>query len=140
MTTTTVDHEISRTFAAQPACTSELTPDAEPRIKVIAILAVLLPAIGYLVPLISKSILVNSADPITNSFWVAQLVVTLVPVFLFPLLVLLIFQIGKRFRNPRSRWHVFLYTGLFFLGYHFLAITLEAISILKLSVIYAGVN
>jgi len=46
---------------------------------------------------------------------VAMLAGSLIGVFLMPLMVMLLFQIGKRFRNPRSRWTIFLNTGLFFL-------------------------
>jgi hypothetical protein len=44
---------------------------------------------------------------------ITQMVGSLIGVFLFPLLVVGLFQIGKRFRNPRSRYRIFLFTALF---------------------------
>lgn len=47
---------------------------------------------------------------------IAMMTGNLIGAYLMPLIVMLLFQIGKRFRNPRSRWSIFFYTGLFFLA------------------------
>ncbi len=46
---------------------------------------------------------------------IAMLAGSLIGVFLMPLILMLLIQIGKRYRNPRSRWFIFLNTALFFL-------------------------
>jgi hypothetical protein len=38
---------------------------------------------------------------------------SLIGVILFPAIVVGLFQIGKRFRNPRSRYRIYLYAALF---------------------------
>ena len=44
---------------------------------------------------------------------IAQVVGSLFGVILFPAIVVGLFQIGKRFRNPRSRYRIFLIAALF---------------------------
>jgi hypothetical protein len=44
---------------------------------------------------------------------IAQIVGSLIGVFLFPAIVVGLFQIGKRFRNSRSRYRIFLFAALF---------------------------
>lgn len=44
---------------------------------------------------------------------IAQMVGSLIGVFLFPVIVVGLFQIGKRFRNSRSRYRIFLFAALF---------------------------
>ena len=44
---------------------------------------------------------------------IAQVAGSLFGVILFPAIVVGLFQIGKRFRNPRSRYRIFLFTALF---------------------------
>jgi hypothetical protein len=46
---------------------------------------------------------------------IARMAGSLVGVFLSPLIIMLLFQIGKRFRNARSRWTIFMNAGIFFL-------------------------
>jgi hypothetical protein len=48
-----------------------------------------------------------------HSAQIAQMVGSLIGVFLFPVIVVGLFQIGKRFRNPRSRYRIFLFAALF---------------------------
>jgi hypothetical protein len=44
---------------------------------------------------------------------IAQVAGSLIGVILFPAIVVGLFQIGKRFRNPRSRYRIFLIAALF---------------------------
>lgn len=44
---------------------------------------------------------------------IAQVIGSLIGVILFPAIVVGLFQIGKRFRNPRSRYRIFLFAALF---------------------------
>jgi hypothetical protein len=44
---------------------------------------------------------------------IVQMVGSLIGVFLFPVIVVGLFQIGKRFRNSRSRYRIFLFAALF---------------------------
>jgi hypothetical protein len=44
---------------------------------------------------------------------IAQMVGSLIGVFLFPAIVVGLFQIGKRFRNTRSRYRIFLFAAFF---------------------------
>ena len=44
---------------------------------------------------------------------IAQMVGSLIGVILFPVIVVGLFQIGKRFRNVRSRYRIFLFAALF---------------------------
>lgn len=50
-----------------------------------------------------------------HSIIIARMSGTLIALVGFPLLIVLLFQIGKRFRNPYSRWSIFLYVSLFLL-------------------------
>lgn len=61
-----------------------------------------------------------------GSLEIAMLAGGLIGVFLMPLIIMLLFQIGKRFRSPRSRWTIFLSTGLFFLAVSILSAFLRA--------------
>jgi len=47
---------------------------------------------------------------------IAQVAGSLIGVFLFPAVVVAIFQIGKRFRNSRSRYRIYLFAALFSLS------------------------
>ncbi len=44
---------------------------------------------------------------------IAQVIGSFIGVILFPAVVVGLFQIGKRFRNPRSRYRIFLFAALF---------------------------
>jgi hypothetical protein len=46
---------------------------------------------------------------------ISKAVGTLIGIILFPAIIVGLFQIGKRYRNPRSRWRIFLYASLFLL-------------------------
>lgn len=63
-----------------------------------------------------------------GSLEIAMLAGGLIGVFLMPLIIMLLFQIGKRFRNPRSRWTIFLSTGLFFLAVSILSAFVRALT------------
>ena len=63
-----------------------------------------------------------------GSLEIAMLAGGLIGVFLMPLIIMLLFQIGRRFRNPRSRWTIFLSTGLFFLAVSILSAFVRALT------------
>jgi hypothetical protein len=44
---------------------------------------------------------------------IAHVIGSFIGVILFPAVVVGLFQIGKRFRNPRSRYRIFLFAALF---------------------------
>ncbi len=46
---------------------------------------------------------------------IAQMVGSVIGVLLFPMLFVLLFQIGKRFRTPRRRWSIFMWVSLLLL-------------------------
>lgn len=50
-----------------------------------------------------------------HSLEIAEIIGGVIGLIFFPMIVVLLFQIGKRFRNPRSRWSIYLYTSLFLL-------------------------
>lgn len=60
-------------------------------------------------------ILLALSDGKPHAIQIAEMTGMLIGVVLFPAVVVLLFQIGQRFRNPRSRWTIYFYASLFLL-------------------------
>jgi uncharacterized protein YacL len=94
-----VDLELEGTFNPKPSV-------------VLRISAIVVPLITFCVQnwfVITVTMLGSDIHPVQ----IAQVVGSLIGVILFPAIVVGLFQIGKRFRNPRSRYRIFLFTALF---------------------------
>ena len=79
---------------------------------VLKISVVLVPLMTFCVKnwfVIAVALLGSNIHPVQ----IAELVGSLIGIILFPAIVVGLFQIGKRFRNVRSRYRIFLYTALF---------------------------
>jgi hypothetical protein len=107
---------------------AKAAPDAETRIKVIAITVLFLSFAADITNRLMGGMAVNGFQPI----FISILVFDLVCLFLVLLIVMLLFQIGKRFRNPRSRWRIFLNTGLVLLGLQFFSIICNVLDFIKM--------
>lgn len=103
----------TRTQILEPVSPGEVAiqPEANPLIKIMAIVTPLL-SFGVQNWFVLTMGLLSGE---MRFIGIAMLTGNLMGMFLMPLIVMLLFQIGKRFRNPRSRWSIFFYTGLFFL-------------------------
>lgn len=126
MTTTTSIPADSQVVIDQSAGEVNTAPTAGTLIKAIAIVV---PLISFAIRngfLIAGMTLAGKAHPME----IAVLVGGMIGVYLMPLIVMLLFQIGKRFRNPRSRWLISLYTGLFYLAVNIISALLRPFSIL----------
>ncbi len=81
---------------------------------IVKIMAIVIPLLSFLVlswiP-IATVLLVGKI----HSMEIAAMTGRLIGVYIAPTIIMLIFQIGKQFRNPRSRWTIFMNTGIFFL-------------------------
>lgn len=86
-------------------------PEANTAVKVMAIVT---PLLSFMVQYWIMFMAIALGSRI-HSIDVVMLAGGLIGVFVMPLIVMLLFQIGKRFRNSRSRWTIFLNTGLVFL-------------------------
>ncbi len=89
----------------------ETKPEAPAIVKTMAVVT---PLLSFLVQN-WMAILAIVMGKGVHTLQIATMAGGLVGVFLMPLLIMGLFQIGKRFRNPRSRWTVFLNTGIVFL-------------------------
>jgi hypothetical protein len=79
---------------------------------VLRISAIVVPLMTFCVQnwfVITVALLGSSIHPAQ----ISQMVGSLIGVFLFPAVVVGLFQIGKRFRNARSRYRIFLFVALF---------------------------
>jgi phosphatidylglycerophosphate synthase len=81
---------------------------------IVKILAIVIPLLSFLVLnwiTIAAVLLVGKIHPVE----IATMAGHLIGVYLMPTIIMLLFQIGRQFRNPRSRWTIFMNTGIFFL-------------------------
>lgn len=76
--------------------------------------AIVAPILAFAAEYWASIVLVTMGSKV-HSIEIARMIGTLIALVGFPLLVVLLFQIGKRFRNPYSRWSIFLYVSLFLL-------------------------
>ena len=94
---------------------SHIEVDAKPKAKtIVKIMAIVTPLLSFA----AQNLLLIMAMAVggsVHSIEIAMLAGNLAGFYLTPLIIMLLFQIGKRFRNPRSRWAIFLNTALFFL-------------------------
>ena len=95
---------------------SYIEADAKPKAKtIVKVLAIVTPFLSFTAQnwLLIMAMAVGGS---AHSIEIAMLAGNLAGFFITPLIIMLLFQIGKRFRNSRSRWTIFLNTGLFFLA------------------------
>lgn len=109
-TTASVDTR-TQTLEAIPENEAKTKTEASAIVKTMAILIPLLSFVAHNWMMILATAMGANVHPVE----IARMGGSLVGVFLSPLLIMLLFQIGKRFRNPRSRWKIFMNTGIFFL-------------------------
>ena len=89
--------------------------EAEPQAKtIVKVMALVTPLLSFTVQnwLLIMAMAIGGG---AHSIEIAMLAGNLAGFYLTPLIIMLLFQIGKRFHNPRSRWTIFFNTGLFFL-------------------------
>ena len=109
MTTTVSEDTQTQTLETAP----HIEIDAKPK-TIVKVLAIVTPFLSFAAQnwLLIMAMAVGGG---VHSIEIAMLAGNLAGFYLTPLIITLLFQIGKRFRNPRSRWTIFLNTGLFFL-------------------------
>ena len=80
--------------------------------KALRISAIVVPLITFCVQnwfVITVALIGSAIHPVQ----ITQMAGSLIGVILFPVIVVGLFQIGKRFRNTRSRYKIFLFAALF---------------------------
>ena len=111
-----MDTDISMQAGAQPIeenLVREETFHPKPSM-VLKISAIVVPLITFGVQnwlVITVSLLGAAIHPVQ----IAKMVGSLIGVFILPAVVVGLFQIGKRFRNPPTRYRIFLFVALFVL-------------------------
>jgi hypothetical protein len=109
-----MDADISVQAVTQPIdvnLKSEDTFNPKPSMA-LRISAIVVPLITFCVQnwfVITVALIGSAIHPVQ----IAQMVGSLIGVILFPVIVVGLFQIGKRFRNARSRYRIFLFAALF---------------------------
>jgi hypothetical protein len=81
---------------------------------IVKILAIAIPLLSFLALnwiTIATVLLIGKIHPVEIAIMAGHLI----GVYLLPMIIMLLFQIGKQFRNPRSRWTIFMNAGIFFL-------------------------
>jgi uncharacterized protein YacL len=97
----------------------ENTPPVEAGSKteaktIVILMAIVIPLLSFLV-LNWVPIAAVLLDGKIHPLEIATMAGCLIGVYIAPMIIMLLFQIGKQFRNPRSRWIIFMNTGIFFL-------------------------
>jgi len=96
--------------------TSLTEVEAKPKAKtIVKVMAIITPLLSFAVQNWVLIMAIGLGGGV-HSIDMAMLGGSLTGVFLMPLVIMLLFQVGKRFRNHRSRWIIFLGAAVCFLA------------------------